>query len=121
VERGDSVKAVAREQLCGHVVSPATREHAIMEEIFLCGPCRGYITRTSSSVVVEARVEAGSNSSTVALRIVGGDEKGTQCLGYNWATLFLGDINRGTWPSRLGESPIFFPHIYYTLICVDLF
>jgi hypothetical protein len=26
-------------------------------------------------------VEAGSNSSTVALRVVGGDEKGTQCLG----------------------------------------
>jgi hypothetical protein len=26
-------------------------------------------------------VEAGSNISTVALRIVGGDEKGTQCLG----------------------------------------
>jgi exonuclease III len=24
--------------------------------------------------------------------------------GYNWATLFLGDINTGTWSSRLGES-----------------
>jgi hypothetical protein len=22
--------------------------------------------------------------------------------GYNWATLFLGDINMGTWPFRLG-------------------
>jgi hypothetical protein len=28
-----------------------------------------------------SRVEAGSNTSTVALRVVGGDEKGTQCLG----------------------------------------
>jgi hypothetical protein len=28
-----------------------------------------------------ARVEAGSNTSIVALRVVGGDEKGTQCLG----------------------------------------
>jgi hypothetical protein len=28
-----------------------------------------------------ARVEAGSNTSTVALRVVEGDEKGTQCLG----------------------------------------
>jgi hypothetical protein len=27
------------------------------------------------------RVEAGSNTSAVALRVVGGDEKGTQCLG----------------------------------------
>jgi hypothetical protein len=26
-------------------------------------------------------VEVGSNTSTVALRVVGGDEKGTQCLG----------------------------------------
>jgi hypothetical protein len=26
---------------------------------------------------------------------------------YNWATLFLGDINTGTWPSRLGESQEF--------------
>jgi hypothetical protein len=26
-------------------------------------------------------MEAGSNTSTVALRIVGGDEKETQCLG----------------------------------------
>jgi hypothetical protein len=28
-----------------------------------------------------ARVEAGSNTSTVALRVVEGDENGTQCLG----------------------------------------
>jgi hypothetical protein len=42
-----------------------------------------------------SRVEAGSNTSTVALRVVGGSEKGTQCLEvYNWATLFLGDINK---------------------------
>jgi hypothetical protein len=27
------------------------------------------------------RVEAGSNTSTVALRVVGGDEKEIQCLG----------------------------------------
>jgi hypothetical protein len=24
--------------------------------------------------------------------------------GYIWSTLFLGDINAGTWPSRLGKS-----------------
>jgi hypothetical protein len=29
----------------------------------------------------ESCVEAGSNTSTVALRVVGGSEKGTQCLG----------------------------------------
>jgi hypothetical protein len=43
----------------------------------------------------DARVEAGWNTSSVALGIVGGDEKGTQCLGYNWATVFLGYMNRG--------------------------
>jgi hypothetical protein len=32
--KGDSTTAVAREQLCGHVSPPATREHAIMEKIF---------------------------------------------------------------------------------------
>jgi hypothetical protein len=29
----------------------------------------------------ESRMEAGSNTSTVALRVVRGDENGTQCLG----------------------------------------
>jgi hypothetical protein len=24
--------------------------------------------------------------------------------GHNWATLFLGDINMGNWPSQLGEK-----------------
>jgi hypothetical protein len=27
------------------------------------------------------RLDAGSNTSTVALQIIGGDDKGTQCLG----------------------------------------
>jgi hypothetical protein len=31
--------------------------------------------------IYRARVKAGSNTSTVVLRIVGGGEKGTQCLG----------------------------------------
>jgi hypothetical protein len=51
-------------------------------------------------------IEAGSNTSTVVLRVVWGDEKGTQCPGYSWATLFPGDVNTGTWPSRLGEPGI---------------
>jgi hypothetical protein len=31
-------------------------------------------------------------------------KKEPSARGYNWATLFLGDINTGTWPSRLGKS-----------------
>jgi hypothetical protein len=53
-----------------------------------------------------SRVEAGSNTSTVALRVVRGDEKEPSAWGYNRATLFLGYINTGTWPSRSGESRI---------------
>jgi hypothetical protein len=48
------------------------------------------------------RLEAGSNTSTVALRVVGGDGKGTQYLGHP----VPGDINTETWPSRLGEARI---------------
>jgi hypothetical protein len=45
----------------------------------------------------------GCNASTVALRVVISEEKGTQCRGYNWATLFLGDINTGPSPSGWGS------------------
>jgi hypothetical protein len=48
----------------------------------------------------------GWNTCTVTLRVVGCDEKGTQCRVYNWATLFLGDTNTGTWPYGLGEPRI---------------
>jgi hypothetical protein len=44
------------------------------------------------------RVEAGTNTSTVTLRVVGGDEKGPQCLGYNWVTMFQGNLNTGPGP-----------------------
>jgi hypothetical protein len=40
---------------------------------------------------VQTRVEAVSNISTIALRVVGGDEKGTQLVGYNWAYKY-GDL-----------------------------
>jgi hypothetical protein len=52
------------------------------------------------------RVEAGSNTSTVALRVVGSDEKGTQCLGvklghplpggYKYGDLALGSLESET-------------------------
>jgi hypothetical protein len=49
------------------------------------------------------RVEAGSNTSTVALQVVGDDEIEPGAWGYNWAMLFIGDINTGTYPSKLGS------------------
>jgi hypothetical protein len=50
---------------------------------FLLGSCEVVIRKR---IGASQLVEAGSNNSTVALRVVGGDEKGTQCLR---ATLFL--------------------------------
>jgi hypothetical protein len=58
-----------------------------MEETFLCGPCRGYITRTFA-----IRVEAGSNTSTVTLRVVRGDEIGS----LKFETVKYGHESRGT-------------------------
>jgi hypothetical protein len=48
--------------------------------------------------------QAGSfNTSTVALRVVGGDEREPSAWGYNRVTLFLGDINTGNWPFTWGS------------------
>jgi hypothetical protein len=43
VSTGDSTIAIGREELCGHVVSPATREHTIIEETFFCAVRAGAI------------------------------------------------------------------------------
>jgi hypothetical protein len=54
----------------------ATMNTATEERFLLCGPCLDVIGRTISELnSVQSRVEAGSNTSTVALRVVGGDEK----------------------------------------------
>jgi hypothetical protein len=46
--------------------------------------CSSWLYRADISVLWLAdisRVEAGSNTSTVVLQVVGGGKKGTQCLG----------------------------------------
>jgi hypothetical protein len=42
-----------------------------------------YDTKFKNTIIDKSveGVEAGSNASTVALRVAGGDEKGTLCLG----------------------------------------
>jgi hypothetical protein len=42
----------------------------------VCGRREGYITPLTNISVFHTRVGAGSNASTVTLRVVGGDEKG---------------------------------------------
>jgi hypothetical protein len=51
-------------------------------------------------------MEMGSNTSTVALWVVGGEKREPSTWGYNWAPLYWGDINTGSWLSRLVESRI---------------
>jgi hypothetical protein len=51
----------------------------VLQEVFYIDPPRYYVCRTESNQ--KARVEAGSNTYTVSLLVVGGDENGTQCLG----------------------------------------
>jgi hypothetical protein len=48
-------------------------------------------------------VKAGYNTSTVALRVLRADKREPNAQGYNWATLFLGDINMGLGPPSSGS------------------
>jgi hypothetical protein len=81
-------------------VSAAVNQHATVEEAVLS------VGAAPTLYTVDIPYGGGWNNSIVSLRVVGGDEKGNQSLGYIRATLFLGDINTGTRPSRLGEFRI---------------
>jgi Kef-type K+ transport system membrane component KefB len=71
----------------GKHVPAATNTHATTEELFIAvffyavGVVSDIHYVDKGKQARGSRVEAGSNSSTVALRVVGGEEKGTQCLG----------------------------------------
>jgi hypothetical protein len=70
-------------------IPAAVSQHARRKEVvFSVGPPRGYVTR------ITGQLELGLG------------EVEPSAWGYNRATLFLGDINTGTWSSRLGESQI---------------
>jgi hypothetical protein len=56
---------------------------------------------STGSMPRPTRVEAGSNTSTLGVRVVGGDEKGTQYPEYSLANVYRGGYKYGTWPSRL--------------------
>jgi hypothetical protein len=51
---------------------------------------------------VQPYVEAGSNTSTVALRVVGSDEKGTQCLGIKLGQPVPGGYTYGDLALQIG-------------------
>jgi hypothetical protein len=60
--------------------------------------------KTNVNYQFQVSVEAGSNTSTLTLRVVGGDEKGTRCLGVYLGHPVPGEYKYATCPSRLGES-----------------
>jgi hypothetical protein len=53
--------------------------------------------------VFKSRVEARSNTSTVALRVVGGDEKETRCQGVQLGHPVRRGYKYVDWPSRFGS------------------
>jgi hypothetical protein len=56
------------EQFWGHVVSPVTREHSIMEAVFSVTSVPKLYNEGQMSLRDNSRVEAGSNTSTVTLQ-----------------------------------------------------
>jgi hypothetical protein len=52
-----------------------TKIEKLRTAVFLCGPCGSYKTRACEQF--RTHVEVGSNTSTVTMRVVGGDEKGS--------------------------------------------
>jgi hypothetical protein len=103
LEANNGMAAVAAQRRCKHIsvtvelllgkrVPAATGERVVVYAVprdnkvkccCLCGPRRGVIKRIElgQPVRILPCVDAGSNRSTVALQVVGGDEDGTQCLG----------------------------------------
>jgi hypothetical protein len=84
--------AVSGQKLGEYVPAETDTNATIGERCFLCGPCRGIMTRTVGAMSSVTRVEAGSNTSTVILRVVGGDEKGS----LKYETVKYGRESQGT-------------------------
>jgi hypothetical protein len=62
------------QRLGKHVPAKTNTRATIQERCFRRGSPRSYIVRTSCRL---SRVEAGSNTPTVTLRVLGGDEEGS--------------------------------------------
>jgi hypothetical protein len=71
---------------------------------FVLGSSRIYASRHSRLGL--QGVEVGSNTTTVTLRVVKGEEKGTQCLGIWLGHPVPGGYKYGDLASRLGETRI---------------
>jgi hypothetical protein len=75
--RSAAVSTQRRGKQISAAANPDATIEVLLEAVFLLGLCRGLRRGTSEARIVHSRVEAGSNTSTVALRVVGGDETGS--------------------------------------------
>jgi hypothetical protein len=75
----------------------ATNKHKTIEELlraeFSMQSEPSLCNENQWDKLVSPRVEAGSNTSTESLRVVGGDEKGPTAWEYNWANLQVGQVS----------------------------
>jgi hypothetical protein len=62
-------------------INPAVLEQNSSWKAYSCWATDEIPCHLWNKTIHYSRVEAGPNTSTVALRVVGGDEKGTRCLG----------------------------------------
>jgi hypothetical protein len=81
-QAGSKITAVARQQILNKQQLNYSSRQLLQKVFYTRSVKSGYTERTPA--------EAESNASNIALRFVGGDEKGTQCLGVK-----LGHLVRG--------------------------
>jgi hypothetical protein len=73
-------------QRCGKHIVEAGNQYTMDGGVFSVGTAPRLCNEDLKQIELESqlrepRVEEGSNTSTVALRVVGGDKRKTQCLG----------------------------------------
>jgi hypothetical protein len=74
-----NMDATAEVPVSKHLVGKHTVIEVLLKILIFSSVRAQWFYRESS--VEKPCLEASSNTSTVTLRVVGGDEKGTQCLG----------------------------------------
>jgi hypothetical protein len=79
-----------------------TNTHVTLKNGVLCGTCREVLTKIVAAISQCNPREGGVEYSTVALRVVGGDEKRTQCLGVYVGHPLPGGYKYGDLALRVG-------------------
>jgi hypothetical protein len=81
---------------------PSETMEVLLEAVFSAGFAPRLYHWTDRVQLSQPRVKASSNTSTVALRVVGGNEKRTQCLGVSLGHLVPGGYKYGDLALQVG-------------------